>query len=93
MTFEDINKIISEISNLKNQGVRLTEQLDCEKIINDFEDILESTRQNKYTLPRRYTFVKQIQSAIYDSLVYDDDINKFVPLFTIVETVRKNLGL
>jgi hypothetical protein len=39
MKFEDINKIITEISNLKNQGVQLSEKLDCEKIKNDFEDI------------------------------------------------------
>jgi hypothetical protein len=77
---------------LKNQGVQLSEKLDCEKIKNDFEDIWESTRQNKYTLPRRYAYVKRIQSAIYDSLVYENDINKFVPLFTIVKAIRKDLG-
>ena len=92
MKFEDINKIITEISNLKNQGVHLSEKLDCEKIKNDFEDILDSTRKNKYTLPKRYAFVKQNQSAIYDSLVYENNINKFVPSFTIVKAIRKDLG-
>ena len=35
--------------------------------------------------------MKRLQSAIYDSFV-ENDINKFVPLFTIVKAFRNDLG-
>ena len=39
MYIQDIHNIISEISNLKNQGVVLSENLDRERIIKEFEVI------------------------------------------------------
>ena len=92
MTIEDVDNIIAEISKLNHQGIQLCTKLYCEKIRDDFEEILEHTRQNRYVLPKKYAFVKRLQNAIYESFA-NNDINKFVPLFTIVETVRKSLGL
>ena len=37
MDIQDINNIIAEISNLKNQGIVLSENLDCERIISDYK--------------------------------------------------------
>ena len=39
MDIQDINNIIAEISNLKNRGIVLSEFLDTERIISEFENI------------------------------------------------------
>ena len=75
----------------ENQGVQLSTKLDFNKIRGDFEGILEFTRKNIYTLPKKYALVKRLQRAICESFT-ENDIDKIVPLFTIVETIRKNLG-
>ena len=38
MDIHDINNIIVEISNLKNQGIVLSPNLDCEWILSDYEN-------------------------------------------------------
>ena len=43
MNHEDVKVIIAEISNLKNLGIVLSENLDCERIISEFEHIEEQS--------------------------------------------------
>ena len=39
MDIQDINSIISEISNLKSLGIVLSKHLDCERIMSEFYHI------------------------------------------------------
>ena len=91
MNHEDVKVIIAEISNLKNLGISLSENLNCERIMSEFEHIEEQSRQNRYVLPKMYSLIKRIQKSINASL-YNNDINAFVTLFSTVEAVRKKLG-
>ena len=87
MDTQDINNIIVEISNLKNQGIVLSPKLDCERLISDYEIIKDQSRKGRYTLPRMYALVKRIQNYVKESL-YHNDVNAF----TTVETIRQKLN-
>ena len=91
MDIQDINNIIAEISNLKNQGIVLSENLDCERIMSDYKSIEDQSRKGRYILPKMYALVKRIQKYINDSL-YNNDVNVFIPLFSTVKTIRQKLG-
>jgi len=91
MNPENINIIIDEISNLKKQQVQLSTKLNSETILSNFETIHEYSKMGRDTLSKEYMLIKQIQRAVNDSL-YNNNIEVFVPLFTIVETIRKKLG-
>ena len=91
MDIQDIKNIIAEISNLKNQGIILSENLDCERIILDYENIEDQSSKGRYILPKMYALVKRIQKYINDSL-YGNDVNVFIQLFSTFETIRQKLG-
>ena len=91
MDIQDINNIITEISNLKNRGIVLSEFLDTERILSEFDHINNQLKHGRYVLPKMYSLIKRIQKSINASL-YNNDINLFIQLFSIVEAIRKKLG-
>jgi hypothetical protein len=91
MEFQDITSIITEISNLKNQGIVLSEFLNEDRILNEFEQINIQLKHGRYVLPKMYSLIKRIQKAVNASL-YNNDINLFIRLFSMVEAIRKKLG-
>ena len=76
---------------MKNHGIVLSENLDCERIMSEFEHIEEQSRRGRYVLPKKYSLIKRIQKSI-NACLYNNDINAFVTLFSTVEAVRKKLG-
>ena len=74
---------------MKNQGIVLSSKLDFERIISDFAIIEDQSRKGRYTLPCMYALVKRIQNWVNESL-YNNDVNAFIELFTIVEAIRRN---
>ena len=64
MNIQDVNNIIAEISNLKNQGIVLSPNLDCERILSDYENFEDQSRKGRYTLLRKYALVKRIQNYV-----------------------------
>jgi len=91
MDIKDINDIIVEISNLRNLGIVLSEFLDTERILSEFEHIDNQLKHGRYVLSKMYSLIKRIQKSVNASL-YNNDINAFVQLFSVVEAVRKKLG-
>ena len=91
MNTKDIENIITEISKLKSQGIVLSNKLQPELILSEFEVIEQQQSRGRNVLPRCYSFIKQLQYATNESL-YNNDINLFIGLFTTVETIRKKLG-
>ena len=76
---------------MKNQGIVLTDKLDVENILSQYELIDQQSRKGRYTLPRSYAFIKRLQHAVNENL-YNNDVNVFIGLYTIVESIRKRLG-
>ena len=91
MDIQDINSLISEISNLKNLGIVLSKDLDCDRIITEFNHIDNQILHGRYVLPKMYSLIKRIQKAINASL-YNNDINLFIKLFSDAEAIRQKLG-
>jgi len=87
----DMNNITTEISILKNKGILLSSFLDSEKLLQEFQQISFQMKHGKYVLPKLYSLIKRIQKAVNASL-YNNDINEFIQLFSIVEAIRKRLG-
>ena len=92
MNSENINEVITEISNLNNQRNQLSDKLVCGKILSNFLYMKDNIQRNKYTLIKSYDFIKQIQHEMYDSL-YENDVNNFVPLFTVMEKLEKSWSM
>ncbi len=91
MQIEDISSIITEISNLRSQGIVLSEFLDPDRILHEFDQVNIQIKHGRYVLPKLYSLTKRIQKAVNASL-YGNNINSFIRLFSVVETVRKKLG-
>ena len=91
MDIKDVNDIIAEISNLKNRGIVLSEDLDCDRITSEYENIEYQSSKGRYVLPKMYAFVKRIQKSI-NACLYGNDINAFITLFSTVEAIRQKLG-
>jgi len=91
MQIEDVSSIITEISNLKGQGVALNDFLDGDRILHEFNQISLQMKHGRYVLPKMYSLIKRIQKAVTASL-YNNSINSFVRLFSIVESTRKKVG-
>ena len=91
MEIEDIKSIITEISNLRSQGIVLSEFLDPDRILYEFDQINIQMKHGRYVLPKMYSLIKRIQKAVNASL-YNNNINSFIRLFSIVEAIRKKLG-
>jgi len=91
MQIEDISSIITEISNLRSQGVILNDFLDGDRILHEFNQIALQMKHGRYVLPKMYSLIKRIQKAVNASL-YCNNINSFVRLFSIVESTRKKVG-
>ena len=92
MEFEDIKSIITEISNLRSQGIVLSDFLDGDRILYEFNQINMQMKHGRYVLPKMYSLIKRIQKAVNSSL-YGNNINSFIRLFSIVEAIRKKLGV
>ena len=86
-----MKNIVTEISNLKHQGVILSEFLDPDRLLYEFDQINLQLKHGRYVLPKMYSLIKRIQKAINSSL-YGNNINLFIRLFSIVEAIRKKLG-
>ena len=91
MQIEDISSIITEISNLRGQGIILNDFLDGDGKLHEFNQINLQIKHWRYVLPKMYSLIKRIQKAVNASL-YNNSINSFVRLFSIVESIRKKLG-
>ncbi len=91
MDIEDMNNIVNEILNLINQGIILSEFLDTERLLSEFDQINIQLKHGRYVLPKLYSLIKRIQKAVNASL-YRNDINLLINLFSIVEGIRKKLG-
>ena len=91
MNLQDMSSIIFEISSLKNRGIVLSDFLDTERLLSEFNHISDQQKHGRYVLPKLYSLIKRIQKAVNASL-YNNDINLFVHLFSTVEAVRKKLG-
>jgi phosphomevalonate kinase len=91
MDNHDINNIISEITNLKKLGIVLSKDLDCDRIMDEFNQINDQLAHGRYVLPKMYSLIKRVQQAINSSL-HNNDINLFIKLFNNAEKVRNKLG-
>jgi len=91
MQIEDVSSIITEISNLRSQGIILNDFLDGDRILHEFNQISLQMKHGRYVLPKMYSLIKRIQKAVNASL-YCNSINSFVRLFSIVESTRKKVG-
>jgi hypothetical protein len=91
MNSEDINRITTEISALKDRGIVLSEGLDVNSIMSEYETIEYQSSKGRYVLPKMYSLIKRIQKCINASL-YGNDISVFIPLFSIAEEIRRRLG-
>ena len=91
MDTQDLKNIVTEISNLKNRGIVLSKDLNTETIILEFNRINDKLRHGYYVLPKMYSLIKRLQKSINSSL-YGNDINSFIQLFSIVESVRQKLS-
>jgi hypothetical protein len=58
MNSENISDIISAIKKLKHDGIKISDNLDTQKIMRDFESLQQRKFENKFTLPSNYRFVK-----------------------------------
>lgn len=92
MNSDDINKIITEISALKDRGIVLSEDLDTNSIMSEYETIEFQSSRDRYVLPKMYSLIKRIQKSINASL-YGNNISEFITLFSTVEEIRRRLGL
>ena len=63
-----MNNIVTEISNLKNQGIALSEFLDAERILSEFDHINTQLKHGRYVLPKMYSLIKRIQKSVNSSL-------------------------
>ncbi len=79
MDIQDMSNIIFEISNLKKQGIILSDFLDTERLLSEFNHINEQQKHGRYVLPRLYSLIKRIQKAVNASL-YKNDINLYIYL-------------
>jgi hypothetical protein len=91
MQIEDVSSIITEISNLRGQGIILNDFLDGDRILHEFNQISLQMKHGRYVLPKMYSLIKRIQKAVNSSL-YNNSVNSFVRLFSIVESIRKKVG-
>ncbi len=85
-----MNNIVTEISNLKNRGIVLSEFFDTERLLSEFDHINTQLKHGRYVLPKMYSPIKRIQKAVNSSL-YNNDINLFIQLLSVVEGIRKKL--
>ena len=91
MNVEDINKILTEISKLQKQGITLSDRLNNQKILSDYEIIAEQSVRGSFTLAREYVLVKKIQRGINGSL-YSNDVSVFIDFFyKIVTKLQRKL--
>ena len=76
---------------MKNRGIVLSENLNTERIMSEFNHINYQLKHGRYVLPKMYSLIKRIQKSNNASL-YGNDINLFIQLFSIVEAIRQKLG-
>ncbi len=90
MNSKNINEIISAIKNLKHQGIQISDNLDPERIMYDFESLEQKKFQNKFTLPSSYRLIKSIYNSMLESLAVVDEkhIQLFVPLARSIENIK-----
>ena len=59
MNEQDINNILTEISKLQKQGIQLSDILNHQKILSDYEIIVQQSSRGRITLHREYMLVKK----------------------------------
>ena len=94
MNSENINEIISAITKLKHEGIQISNNLDTEKIMYDFELLQQRKFQNKFTLPYSYRFIKSIYNSMLESLAVVDEkhVKLFIPLARSIEKIKITLS-
>lgn len=89
MNEQDINNILTEISKLQKQGIQLSDILNHQKILSDYEIIVQQSSRGRITLHREYMLVKKIQRGINESL-YSNEVSVFINLYKTVKDIQKN---
>jgi len=59
MDNQDLHLIISEISNLKNREIKLSEDLNIDFITSEFSRIDGKLKRGYYVLPKMYSLIKK----------------------------------
>ena len=88
MNAEDINNILTEILKLQKQGIQLSDILNHQKILSDYEIIVQQSSRGRITLHREYMLVKKIQRGINESL-YSNEVSVFINLYKTVKDIQK----
>ena len=88
MNEQDINNILTEISKLQKQGIQLSDILNHQKILSDYEIIVQQSSRGRITLHREYMLVKKIQRGINESL-YSNEVSVFINLYKTVKDIQK----
>ena len=89
MNEQDINNILTEISKLQKQGIQLSDILNHQKILSDYEIIVQQSSRGRITLHREYMLVKKIKRGINESL-YSNEVSVFINLYKTVKDIQKN---
>jgi len=53
MEIEDIRSIITEITNLRGQGILLSDFLNGDRILHEFDEITLQMKHGRYVLPKK----------------------------------------
>ncbi len=60
MNTENINAIVSAIKKLQHNGINVSDILNTEKILCDFDSLLQLKNQNRFMLSSDYKLMKDI---------------------------------
>ncbi len=94
MNTENMNAIINAIKILQHNGINVSDNLNVEKILCDFDALQQLKYQNKFTLSSEYKLMKMILSGMIKSLatVNDNQIQLFVPLSNAIDKIKLELS-
>ncbi len=94
MNNKNMNDIISDIKKLKHEGIQISNNLDPEKIMCEFELLKQKKNHNKFTLSSEYRLIKFIYNSMLESLAVVDEkhIKLFIPLARSIEKIKSALS-
>jgi len=94
MNTENINTIVNAIKKLQHDGINVSDNLNTEKILCDFDSLQQLKNQNRFTLSADYRFMKVILQGMLKSLatVTDDQVKLFVPLSNAIDKIKLELS-
>ncbi len=90
----NINAIVNAIKILQHNGINVSDNLNAEKILCDFDSLQQLKIQNRFTLSSEYKLMKDIFSGMLKSLatVTDNQIQLFVPLSNAIDKIKLELS-